>query len=135
MFGRLLAFGNFTPHLHSSNMSTKPPNEEEADKINAQLRGTFTAEEVALLECWLPQYLSIKRVPGKKFVDLWGRLLQDFFANHLLPDLTPKEIASGVDEGKRKGERQQTVQKVCERISFATLLCLTCLSADQTVVQ
>lgn len=97
----------------------EPPNQKPTDKGNAPaLRGIFTAEQVTLLESYLPKYLLIKREPGKKFIDFWGPLLQDFFFNHPLADLTPEELASGVDQGNRVGERQAKVQKVCERISF-----------------
>lgn len=114
----------------------EPPNQKPTDKGNAPaLRGIFTAEQVTLLESYLPKYLLIKREPGKKFIDFWGPLLQDFFFNHPLADLTPEELASGVDQGNRVGERQAKVQKVCERISFVLFLWLTWLSADQRVVQ
>ncbi|KAF7982531.1 hypothetical protein HWV62_28154 [Athelia sp. TMB] len=94
-------------------MPTKPPGKNKKAKpgTNQALRGTFTAEEVARLEGWLPQYLKIKRVPGKKFADFWGPLFQEYFTNHPMPTLTPEELARDVAQGIPAEGRQLTVQR------------------------
>ncbi|KAF7965908.1 hypothetical protein HWV62_40972 [Athelia sp. TMB] len=93
-------------------MSTQSQEKKKTSKRNTHvLRGTFTAEEVTFLEAWLPKYLLITRVRGKKFPDFWGPLFHDYFISHPLPELTPEEFASGIDQGERIGERQAKVQK------------------------
>lgn len=76
------------------------------------LRGTFTAEEVARLQSWLPKYMQTKRLPGKKLLGFWEPMFSDWWANYILPTLTTEEFAAGVDQGDRKGERVGIIQKV-----------------------
>lgn len=80
----------------------------------APSRSTFTAEEAACLQAWLPQYLTTKREPGKKLVGFWEPMLADWWSSFPLPPLTAEEIASGVDQGDRAGERAGNMQKVSE---------------------
>lgn len=94
---------------------------DKADNSTGQqLRGIFTAEEAALLELWLPKYLLLKRAHGKKFVGFWEPLFEEYFRVSPLPPLTPEEIASGIDQGDRKGERMAMIKKVCEPVSVYT---------------
>lgn len=77
-------------------------------------RGTFTADEVVTLKHWLPRYMQLKRAHGRKFVDFWEPLWEEFFKNHPLQTLTEEEIAGGIEQGDRKGERMTKVQQVSE---------------------
>lgn len=94
-------------------MARLPKVKKQADKaVIKVLRGIFTAEENALLELWLPKYLLLKRMHGKKFVAFWEPLYEQYFNEHPLPPLTPQEIASGVDQGERRGNRMLFIKQV-----------------------
>ncbi|KZP18444.1 hypothetical protein FIBSPDRAFT_893443 [Athelia psychrophila] len=87
--------------------------QKKADRgTSLPLRGTFTAEEAALLELWLPKYLLLKRAHGNKFVGFWEPLFEEYFRVRPLPPLTPKDIANGVDQGDHRGERMATVKQL-----------------------
>lgn len=92
--------------------------EGKADRTNQPLRGIFTTEEVTLLDLWLPRFLLLKRTHGKKFVGFWEPLFEAYFKAHPLPPLTPEEIASGIDQGNRKGGRMKLIKKVYQHILF-----------------
>lgn len=86
--------------------------------LSQPLRGVFSAEEVATLDRWLPKYLLLRRSRGKKFMGFWEPLVEEFFELHPLPPLTPEDIANGVEQGDRKGERMLMRRKVCEPMLF-----------------
>lgn len=90
-----------------------PPTKKTRKKDTVPvLRGTFTAEEVAKLMVWLPKYMQLKRLHGKKFTDFWEPLWEEWFGDFPLKPLTQEQISEGVDQGERKGERQRLVQQV-----------------------
>lgn len=81
------------------------------------LRGTFTAEEVTKLLEWLPRYMQLKRLLGKKFTDFWEPLWEEWFAAFPLKPLTQEQILAGIDQGDRKGERLQMVKQVSKIVT------------------
>lgn len=73
---------------------------------------TFTAEETARLRGHLPRFLQLKRGRGKKIVGFWEPVIEEHLTLSPLPPLTAEEIASGVDQGERRGERTRAVKHV-----------------------
>lgn len=67
---------------------------------------------------WLPRYMQQKRLKGRKFIGFWEPLWAEWFAKHPLPPLTAEEVAAGVDQGDRKGERRAKMQKVSEVVLY-----------------
>lgn len=79
-------------------------------KITKLLRGSFTLEELETLQQYLPAYLKLKRIHGKKYEGFWEPLWEYFFAKHALKPLTDAQIAAGVDVDKQR----EQVKKVSE---------------------
>lgn len=75
-------------------------------------RSPFTPEQLAVLNDFLPLFLQAKRTAGRKLVGFWEPMHQALFAASPLKELTDEEIAQGVDQGERKGERAAKVKKV-----------------------
>lgn len=75
-------------------------------------RSSFTPEQLAVLNKFLPVFLQVKRSPGKKLVGFWEPLYEALFTATPLKPLTDDEIADGLDQGSRKGERVALVKKV-----------------------
>lgn len=72
----------------------------------------LTSAEKTTLEEWLPEYANLERVLGKKHEGFWEPKWLIFFQRHPLPPLTVQEIANGVDQGDRKGERIAHIKHV-----------------------
>lgn len=75
-------------------------------------RGIFSKEEKVELEKLLPAYKQCKRTPGKKWAGFWDPTWGVLFGKFPLPPLTAEQIAQGVDQGHRKGERVAIYKQV-----------------------
>lgn len=105
-----------------SAMSLGPPASESTNAATGiKYSRSLTSAEKATLEEWLPEYLNLERTLGKKYDGFWEPKWQIFFERHPLPPLTAQEIANGVDQGDRKGERIAHMKHVSTYIiSFRT---------------
>lgn len=90
------------------------PARKQRTKIVVTQRGIFSPEEKAELEKLLPTYRMCKRTPGKKWEGFWEPTWELLFRLFPLPALTAEQIAKGIDQGTRKGERMALYQQVCE---------------------
>lgn len=63
--------------------------EAQHDFLTSHLTGYFAAQT---------------QLSGKGFETFWPRVYMEWFQQWPLPELSPKEVAQGVDEGPRKGE-------------------------------
>lgn len=64
-----------------------------------------TEEQQIFLFNHITGYFAAQSQPGGKgFESFWPPFMESWFGNWLLPELTPEEIASGVDQGDHKGE-------------------------------
>lgn len=93
-------------------LPAKTPRKKKAAAQPPAPRGLFTPDEVDRLLVWLPKYMQLKRLHGKRFTRFWEPLWEEWFAAHPLKPLTREEILAGVDQGERRGERARMVQQV-----------------------
>lgn len=83
------------------------------DPTQQPQRGTFTVEEAATLQKYLPRFHQIKRTPGMKLPDFWELLEKNYFHAHPLRKLTEEEIARGVGQAYLLARVRKVSEVLC----------------------